>query len=140
MTVTCAAFMVQPGACAEAPGPAAPQLRLIGTIKTPGGGMAIFLDARSGQSFSLKVGDNFERWTLRSVQDRRVTFKNASDRTSLELLEPANGIVFQPSRATDPGPQAATPPPRSTAAAPAGGSWMDGDGNMIAPPVQRKRP
>ncbi len=94
-----------------------PPLVLVGTIVGESGGIGVFLDASSKNVIRLRTGQDHDGWVLRAVRGRDAIF--AKDKRSATLSLPA------------PGEQSAQLPPT---AAPASGTWMDGDGQLIAPP------
>jgi hypothetical protein len=139
-----------------------PELRVIGAVRTPNGGVAICRELTTGQVFSLKTGDSFRGWRLSALTIDRVTFERDSEKAVLEITETANSAVSPPTRAPavslapqppilSPAPQAPTtsPIPQLTVdapGAPAGagampsvpmGKWVDGDGQVIDAPRTR---
>ncbi len=119
-------------------------LRLLGTILGRENGIAICFDQATTKVIRLKSGQSFDGWVLRSVQGHNATFEKGAQRTVIELSTPADPLqatAFQPL----PGAIVASPPPQNVAVhapvapvSPQGGTWMDGDGQMIDPP--RKSP
>jgi general secretion pathway protein N len=97
--------------------PDRPLFTLVGTIVGGRGGIGVFLD-QARNVVRLKTGQDHDGWTLRAVRGREATFDK--DRRTATLSLPAPGTER---------PQAALP-----VGAPMGGTWMDGDGQMIAPP------
>jgi general secretion pathway protein N len=97
--------------------PERPLLVLVGTIVGDSGGIGVFLDASTKNVVRLRTGQDHDGWVLRAVRGRDAIF--AKDKRSATLSLPA------------PGEQSAQLPPT---AAPASGTWMDGDGQLIAPP------
>jgi hypothetical protein len=132
----CAAWVLScpPVASADKVGPATLQLRLIGTVKSPTGGIALCLDPATGQSFSIKIGEQFAGWELRSIHDADATFENASERAVIRISSPANGMAFTPSPRAPAAPTAAATQPTPGAITPPNGAWVDGDGQVISPP------
>lgn len=103
-------------------------LKLLGTITGGENGIAICLNPSNNDVLRVRTGESFEGWTLRSVRGREVAFEKASRHVVLALPSP-----------DDSQPPAGTSPPApiiavTQAPAPGPGSWMDGDGQMIAPP------
>jgi general secretion pathway protein N len=98
--------------------PDRPLFTLVGTIVGGHGGIGVFLD-QARNVVRLKTGQDHDGWTLRAVHGREATFDK--DQRTATLSLPAPG--------TERPPQAALP-----VGVPTGGTWMDGDGQMIAPP------
>ena len=117
-------------------------LKLLGTITSPKNGIAICFNQATGEIVRVRTGENFEGWVLRDVQAREVIFEKASQRTTLALPSPDDPQVASappqpPPSAAQPSPLPAAPSPQQPAAAANakdGETWVDGDGNMIAPP------
>lgn len=124
---------------AEAGGVDGPQLRLIGTVRGAGGGIAVCLDPATAQPFSLRVGENFNGWELLSVGAERAVFakSGSSTRAIVTIDAPANNAASAP----PPQPPVAAPQPATVqsprTSQPRNGTWMDGDGQMIDPPVRK---
>ena len=137
LAAVCAASVLATAAPARAEDavPAALQVRLLGTVKSPRGGIALCLDPATGRSFSLKIGEKFAGWNLRSIHDGEAIFVNESSfaQTIIRMSSPANGVIFTPPPRP---PAAAAPAPAqpSQALAVPTGTWKDGDGQMISPP------
>ena len=101
-----------------------PPLTLIGTIVgSTANGFGIFLDPATRTVVRLKTGEDHGGWVLREVRARDAVFRK--DKRSATLSLPA------------PGQQAAQ---LSTAAIPTSGTWLDGDGQLIAPPPTKPGP
>lgn len=132
----------EPLAAVEAAALDEPQLRLLGTIMGPGGGIAICLNRADSKVFSLRSGQSFEGWTLRSVHEHQAIFEKGPLRIALALSSPADPSHPAPTQAQ---PTRAAPPPIATLPASrivpvnpqASGTWRDGDGQMIDPPKPR---
>jgi hypothetical protein len=107
--------------------PDRPALALIGTIVTESGGIGIFLDEGTRDVVRLRPGQDRAGWVLRTVRPREATFDNGG-RSATLALPPRD----QEQADAAPG----LPPPAAVAGSP-GESWMDGDGQMIAPPPRR---
>jgi hypothetical protein len=108
--------------------PDRPALALIGTIVTESGGIGIFLDEGTRDVVRLRPGQDRAGWVLRTVRPRDATFENGSRSATLAL----------PPRDQDQGDAVpGLPPPAAVAGSP-GEGWMDGDGQMIAPPPRRR--
>jgi hypothetical protein len=123
----------------EAAAPAQLQLRLLGTVAAGENGIAICLDPATGGAIRLRVGENFEGWTLRSVQGHRATFEKASQRAELAISSPDAGGQGAPLPLQAIGAvPSSVQPVRTTTNAPVSGTWMDGDGQLIAPPPKSR--
>jgi hypothetical protein len=94
-----------------------PLLTLVGTVVGKQQRIGVFVDQASKKVISLKIGQGYDGWTLRTVGDRDAVFQRHQREVVLAL--PARS-------ATD---QAAIPAVNAAA-----GTWMDGDGQMIGPP------
>jgi general secretion pathway protein N len=116
-------------------------LKLLGTIASREQRIAICLNQTNNDVVRLRIGESFNGWVLRSVERREASFEKAARKTRLALPSPEDTQTAPPAFAL-PGPAAsplpvaaaATPPPTTQASAPGSGTWVDGDGNMIAPP------
>jgi hypothetical protein len=64
--------------------PAAPRLRLVGTVKSKDGGFGIFNRVATGGTIRLKVGEGFEGWRLFSIEDGAAVFEENSARVILK--------------------------------------------------------
>ena len=74
-----------------APKPAEPEtlrLTLLGTVVAGQRGIAICLDPFTGATVRVRSGEDFEGWSLRSVQAREATFEKAEQRALLTLPSP----------------------------------------------------
>ena len=96
-----------------------PLLLLVGTVVGSTEGIGIFLDQTTKAVVRLRTGEDHSGWILRSVEEREARFDKGHQTATLAL--PAPGAV--------PGTQG----PITTGSV-ASGTWMDGDGQMIAPP------
>ena len=105
--------------------PAAPDhplLTLIGTVVGDWRSIAIFFDQASKSVIRLRTGQDHDGWTLRAIHERDVVLENP----------PREAILALPARsANDQSVNSAGNP----AQAPASGTWMDGDGQLISPPT-----
>jgi general secretion pathway protein N len=81
------------------------RLTLLGTVVAGDGGIAICLNQGTGETVRVRMGEDFEGWTLRSVRKREVAFEKAELRALLGLPSPDD-------------PQPSAPAPRSEQAAP----------------------
>lgn len=102
--------------------PDKPPLTLVGTIVGDSEGFGIFLDQATKAVIRLKTGQDHVGWVLQSVHGREATFKKG--RQSATLALPAPGSDQTNTSAADQTPLGAPP----------GNLWMDGDGQLIAPP------
>src|SRR3954468_22885603 len=129
---------------APPPPPAEPEqlgLRLLGTIAGRDNGIAICLNLATGDVVRVRTGESFEGWRLHAVRGREASFEKASRQAVIALPSPedARAPVLPPQIAVAqplPLPPTNTAPPAQPAAVSSRGSgtWLDGDGNMIAPP------
>jgi general secretion pathway protein N len=65
-----------------------PQLNLVGTIASGDEGFGIFLDQSTKTPVRLKVGEDYQGWTLRSVQGREAILEKDQLSFILELPQP----------------------------------------------------
>jgi hypothetical protein len=108
-----------PAAAPPAPKPARierPQLSLVGTIVGDDQSFGIFVDRSSKAALRLKLGEDYQGWTLRSVQGREATLARDQQIAILSLPQPGAGEAG-PLRVqaenVPPTPVAADPPPRT---------------------------
>ncbi|MBR0696470.1 hypothetical protein [Bradyrhizobium lablabi] len=66
-----------------------PQLSLVGTIAGDDESFGIFLDQSSKAALRLKIGEDFQGWTLRTIQGREVTM--VKDEQGAVMTMPAPG-------------------------------------------------
>jgi general secretion pathway protein N len=139
------AMQAAPAAIVNVPAPPPPAaepeqlaLRLLGTITGQESGIAICLNLATNDVVRVRTGESFDGWRLQTIRGREATFEKASRQAVLALPSPddprapalppqiagAQPLPLLPTNATPPRP--ATPQ--------GSGTWMDGDGNMIAPP------
>jgi general secretion pathway protein N len=114
--------------------PAAPDhplLTIVGTIVGETEGIGVFIDQATNDVIRIHTGQDHDGWVLRSVRGRETRFEKDSQTATLALPPPgalaaAPGVpapgTIQPSHALVP------------VAAPGGNAWVDGDGQLIAPP------
>lgn len=132
---------------APPPPPAEPEqlgLRLLGTIAGRESGIAICLNLATGAVVSVRTGESFEGWRLDTVRGREARFEKASREAVLALPSPddprAPALPPQilPPQIAGAQPMPLSPtnttPPAQPVTSRGSGAWMDGDGNMIAPP------
>jgi general secretion pathway protein N len=98
-----------------------PSLTLVGTVIGDGGGIGVFLDQATKAVIRLRTGQDHDGWTLRKVRGREAIFDKDRRTASLELPPPGGGPSAQPGIPVPVG-------------APVANTWMDGDGQMVAPP------
>jgi hypothetical protein len=144
------AMQAAPAAIANVPAPPPPpaepeqlSLRLLGTITGRDNGIAICLNLATSEVVRVRTGESFEGWRLRAVRGREATFEKAARQAVLALPSPddqrppalppqiAGG---QPLPLPLPSTNTALPAQPAAVTSRASGAWMDGDGNMIAPP------
>ena len=114
-----------------------PLLSLVGTIVGGGGGIGVFVDQATKSVVRLRTGQGHDGWILRTVQGRDATFDK--DRQTAKLSLPAPG--GEQSAAAPPGFPMPIGQPGLPTPAPAGsGTWLDGDGQLIAPPPRSMFP
>ncbi len=68
--------------------PERPQLSLVGTIAGDSESFGIFLNQGTTGALRLKVGEDFQGWTLRSVQGRAATLEKNEQTVVLTLPQP----------------------------------------------------
>jgi general secretion pathway protein N len=135
----------RPVAAAKPPEPDHPLLTIVGTIVSASDGIGVFIDQATNEVVRIHTGQEHGGWVLRSVHGREANFEK-NERTSTLAL-PATGETpaagAAPALAGMPGrpvpaslPVAAPAAAMAPAPAPAqaGNTWVDGDGNLIAPP------
>jgi general secretion pathway protein N len=143
------ATQAAPAAIANVPAPPPPPaepeqlgLRLLGTIVGRDDGIAICLNLTTGEVVRVRTGESFEGWKMRAVRGREATFEKASRQEVLALPAPdePRPPVLPPQIAGAqplpllPSTNTALPAQPAAVMSPGSGTWMDGDGNMIAPP------
>jgi general secretion pathway protein N len=135
--VVAAAPPPRPVVASKPPEPDHPLLTIVGTIVGESDAIGVFIDPATNDVIRLHTGQDHDGWTLRAVQGREATFEKADRHATLALPAPGApasaptvpaGIqpipVALPARGALPAP----------AAPQAGNTWMDGDGQLIAPP------
>jgi hypothetical protein len=134
----CAVCALAGTVAAETAGRGTLAWRLLGTVRSASGDIALCFDPATGQSFSLKVGQKFAGWQLRAVEEEDAVFVNdSSDRAVIKISSPAGAAALprpaSPPTAPAPAPVQsqrdngpAAPQPKET--------WVDGDGQVISPP------
>lgn len=118
-----ASVNVSPAAPPKPDEPAHPPLTLVGTIIGDDNGIGVFVDPATSSVVRLRIGQEHGGWTLRTVRGRDAMF--AKDRRTATLSLPP------------PGAEAPTQPGIAVPVIPMTGTWLDGDGQMIAPPPRK---
>jgi hypothetical protein len=111
-----------PRAAAPPPKPKEPErppLTVVGTVSSATEGMGIFLDQTTNNIIRLRIGENHTGWVLRSIRGREANFEKDQRTATLALPSPSS---------------AQSPANPILAKAQAGATWLDGDGQQIAPP------
>jgi general secretion pathway protein N len=101
-----------------------PLLTVVGTVVSESDGIGIFLDQATNTVIRLRIGENHAGWILRSVQGRDASFEKDHRTATLALPTPGGPQSSQPSTPIGAGAQAAA-------------TWLDGDGQLITPPIAR---
>jgi hypothetical protein len=73
-----------------------PPVSLVGTITSDEEGFGIFLDHASKQALRLRVGEHYQGWMLRAIQNRQVVMQKDQETAVLTLPAPGgqpNGEV-----------------------------------------------
>ena len=73
-----------------------PPLTLVGTIGSDAESFGIFVEQTSKAGLRLRIGDEYQGWTLRSVQRREVILERDQRTTILSLPQPSPGAVAAP--------------------------------------------
>jgi len=93
-----------------------PQLSLVGTIIGDDQSFGIFVDRSTRAALRLKLGEDYQGWTLRSVQGREATLVRDQQTAVLSLPQPGAGeagpLRVQAENVV-PTPVPADPPPRT---------------------------
>jgi general secretion pathway protein N len=121
-------------------------LKLLGTVVGSDKGIAICLNQSNNSVIHVVTDEAFQGWILRSVDKREAVFEKASRRAVLTLPSPQDSLsAGLPSGAAPLSPPLMLPSPPATAPStipsqpPGTATWMDGDGQMIAPPPNSGR-
>ncbi|HML12923.1 MAG TPA: hypothetical protein VK456_06425 [Xanthobacteraceae bacterium] len=110
-----------------------PLLTILGTIVGTNDAIAVFMEQATNQVIRIHAGQDHDGWVLRAVQGREALFEKDTRKATLALPAPeASPAPGQPAQTALPASAAARPPGAATPQA--GNTWMDGDGQMIAPP------
>jgi len=70
-----------------------PQLALVGTIAGGDESFGIFVDQTTKAALRLKIGEDYQGWTLRAVQGREVTLEHDQLTAILTLPQPGAGAL-----------------------------------------------
>jgi hypothetical protein len=143
--VAAAAPPPRPVAAAKPPEPDHPLLNIVGTIVSASDGIGVFIDQGTNEVLRMHTGQEHDGWVLRSVQGREANFEKNERTSTLALPAPGAtatpgaapalaGMTGQPVPAPLPAAAPAVAPAPAPAPAQAGNTWVDGDGNTIAPP------
>lgn len=65
--------------------PERPQLALVGTIIGTSSGMAIFIEAKTRKAILLKLGQNHNGWTLKSIAANAAKFEEAQQSVTITM-------------------------------------------------------
>jgi hypothetical protein len=80
---------VKPAAVAPKPKePETPKLSLVGTIARGNERFGIFVDQSTKLALRLRMGDDYQGWTLRAVEGREATLEKDQEAVTLALPEP----------------------------------------------------
>jgi hypothetical protein len=82
--------------------PERPPLSLVGTIASGDEGFGIFLDQSTRVALRLKLGEDYQGWTLRSIQGREATVEKDQQAVTLALPQPGMGQAVGEVRAAGP--------------------------------------
>jgi len=137
-----------PRAAAKPAEPDHPLLSLLGTVVGEKEAIGVFMEEANRNVVRLRTGDDYAGWVLKAVEGRDARFEKNERNATLSLppndgSQPAAAMLagasvpagMPPTPLTPPAPPAALA--QSPAAAAPGTTWMDGDGQMIAPPPRR---
>ena len=72
-----------------------PPLSLVGTIASDNEGFGIFLDQSTKQALRLKLGEDYQGWTLRIIRGREVMMEKDQQEATLTLPSPGEGASHQ---------------------------------------------
>jgi general secretion pathway protein N len=82
---------VKPAAVVPKPkDPERPTLFLVGTVANGHERFAVFLDQSTKAAVRLRMGDDYQGWTLRSVQGREATLEKDQQAVILALPQPGD--------------------------------------------------
>jgi general secretion pathway protein N len=93
-----------------------PPLSLVGTIIGGDQGFGIFVDQSTKAALRLKLGEDYQGWTLRSLQGREATLERDQQTAVLSLPQPGGGEggpLRVQAQNVAPIPVPADPPPRT---------------------------
>jgi general secretion pathway protein N len=98
-------------------GPDRPRLSLLGTIVNGDDGFGIFMDQATAAPLRIRIGSDYQGWTLRFVRARSAMLQKGQEFMELALLRPAgdqNAVAGQLIAGTGARPPAPPPPQGST--------------------------
>jgi general secretion pathway protein N len=129
----------RPVALPKPPEPERPLLTIVGTIVGDSDSIGVFIEQSTNNVIRIHAGQDHEGWVLRSVHGREAFFEKDERKATLALPTPgatpgSNGVPGQPMLAGTSVPVQSAAPAAGTPQA--GNSWVDGDGNLIAPPAK----
>jgi hypothetical protein len=123
-----------------------PLLSLVGTVVGEGEGIGVFIEDATHNVLRLHTGQDYSGWVLRAVEGREARFDKNDRSARLALPAPGGsdsaggpmlaGASSSPANLGGP-PVNLGSPLAVTPASAAGNTWMDGDGQMIAPPPKK---
>ncbi len=70
--------------------PERPKLTLVGTVTGGPERLGIFLDQTTKAALRLKMGDDYQGWTLRSIEGREATLEKEQEAVILALPQPSD--------------------------------------------------
>jgi general secretion pathway protein N len=82
--------VVKPVVAPKPKDPEHPKLTLIGTVTGGVERFGIFLDQTTKAALRLKMGDDYQGWTLRSVEGREATLEKEQEAVILALPQPSD--------------------------------------------------
>jgi general secretion pathway protein N len=124
---------------AKPPEPERPPLTIVGTIVGGSDAIGVFVDQATNNVIRIHAGQDHDGWVLRTVQGREAFFEKDERKATLALPAPgampgSTGVPGQPMLAGTSVPVQSAVAAPAAGVPPAGNTWVDGDGNLIAPP------
>jgi len=118
--------------------PERPQLSLVGTVMNGVDGVAIFLDQSSKTPLRLRIGSDYQGWTLRQVEARSATLQNGQDVAVFSFAPPSSQPTSQPTSSA--GASIAQMPATPTAPplAQAGPPYLSPESSMLRMPARHR--
>jgi hypothetical protein len=116
-----------------------PRLSLFATVIGNGNAFAMFNDQAGGGNVSLRVGDVYSGWRLRSIESGRAIFEREGQKANYAVRERASGqlsrpyIAPAPSRAPTAAPAQADKSQSRAAETPSQGDSLPSRGNTDDP-------